>query len=95
MGTFIDDQLQRKMKESTFELAILEVINCDAVDKYMDMYNKGASKEEVSERVDKFLSGIKLLEEHSKPKLSDDNSSEDNEYSVEMDDELDGNSEDE
>jgi hypothetical protein len=28
------------MKESTFDLAILEAINCDAVDKYMDMYLK-------------------------------------------------------
>jgi hypothetical protein len=70
------------MKESTFELAILEGINCDPVNKYMDMDKKKASKEGVSERADKFWSGIKLLEEQSKPILSDDNSSEDDEYSV-------------
>jgi hypothetical protein len=32
-GTFTDDQLQRKMMESTFEYAIVEAINCDIVDK--------------------------------------------------------------
>jgi hypothetical protein len=94
-GTFTDDQLRRKMKETTFELAILEAINCDAVDKYMEMYKKKASKEDVTERVEKFWSGNKLLEEHSKPNLSDDDSSDDDEHSVEIDDELDGNSKDE
>jgi hypothetical protein len=33
-----------------------------------------------------FWSGNKLLEECSKPNLADDDSSEDDEYSVEMDD---------
>jgi hypothetical protein len=47
-GTFTDDQLRRNMKESTFECAILEGINCDVVDKYMGIYTQ---KEKVSKRL--------------------------------------------
>jgi hypothetical protein len=34
-GTFTNDPLHQKMKEETFEFAILEAINCNTVDKYM------------------------------------------------------------
>jgi hypothetical protein len=94
-GTFTDDQLRWKMKESTFELWILEAINCDAVDRYMETYKQKATKEVVAEKVTYFWSSNKYLEDNSKPNLSDDDSSDDEEYEVEIDDELDGNSDDE
>jgi hypothetical protein len=94
-GTFTDDQLRRKMKETTFEISILEAINCKTVDKYMDMYKHKATKEKIADKVNFFWSGNKYLEESSKPNLSDDDSSDEEEYDVEIDDELDSNSEDE
>jgi hypothetical protein len=94
-GTFTDDQLRRKMKETTFEISILEAINCKTVDKYMDMYKLKATKEKIADTVNFFWSGNKYLEESSKPNLSDDDSSDEEEYDVEIDDELDSNSEDE
>jgi guanylate kinase len=71
-GTFTDDQLRRKMKESTFELSILEAINCDVVDRYMKTYKQKATKEVVAENVTYFWSSNKYLEDNSKPNLSDD-----------------------
>jgi hypothetical protein len=94
-GTFTDDQLRRKMKEISFELSILEAINCKTVDKYMDMYKHKATKEKNADTVNYFWSGNKYLEESSKPNLSDDDSSDEEEYDVEIDDELDSISEDE
>jgi hypothetical protein len=96
-GTFTDDQLRRKMKESTFECAILEGINCDVVDKYMSIYTQKqkVSKEVVAERLETFWSSNKKLEENLKPNLSEDDvSSDEEEYVVEIDDELDEDSDD-
>jgi hypothetical protein len=96
-GTFTDDQLRRKMKESTFECAILEGINCDVVDKYMSIYTQKqkVTKEVVAERLETFWSTNKKLEDNSKPNLSDDDdSSDEEEYVVEIDDELDEDSDD-
>jgi hypothetical protein len=83
------------VKESTLELSILEAINCEAVDKYMETYKQKATKDIVSETVDYFWSSNKSLEDNSKPNFSDDDSSDDNEYDIEIDEELDGNSDNE
>jgi hypothetical protein len=57
-GTFTDNQLQRNMKESTFECAILEGINCDVVDKYIGIYTQKekVSKEVIAEILETFWS---------------------------------------
>jgi hypothetical protein len=70
-GTFTDDQLRSKMKESTVEIAILEAINCDVVDWYMESYKQQNNTPLVSigENADQFL---KIAEENSS--LSDDES---------------------
>jgi hypothetical protein len=44
-GPFTDNQLRRKMKETTFEISVLEAIR--TVDKYMDMYKLKATKEKL------------------------------------------------
>jgi hypothetical protein len=96
-GTFTDDQLQRNMKESTFECAILEAINCDVVDKYMGIYTQKEKvpKEVIAERLETFWSTNKKLDDSLKPNLSDDDKATDEEeYDVEIDDELDENSDD-
>jgi hypothetical protein len=98
-GTFTDDQLRRKMKESTFEIAILEAINCDVVDRYMESYKQRKTEASMSmnDRIDGFLKKNETLNKsiHS---LSDDDSTEsENEegYEVEIDDGLDDSSVDE
>jgi hypothetical protein len=97
IGTFTDDQLHRKMQESTFECAILEGINCDVVDKNMSIYTQKqkVSKEAVAEWLETFWSSNKKLEYNLKPNLSkDDDSSDEEAYIVEIDDGLDEDSDD-
>jgi hypothetical protein len=60
-GTFTDDQLRRKMKEETFELAILEAINCNTVDKYMAYFKQKnmVDPTKVASSADKYIQHIK------------------------------------
>jgi hypothetical protein len=39
-GSFTDDQLRRKMKESTFEISILEALNSKKVEEYLEYFHK-------------------------------------------------------
>jgi hypothetical protein len=92
-GTFTDDQLRRRMKEETFEIAILESINCDVVDRYMKHYKTKnlVDPTKLASSAETFMRYIKNMNDNI-PK-SDENSTEteddDDEYDVETEDFLD------
>jgi hypothetical protein len=101
-GTFTDDQLRRKMKEETFELAILESINCDTVDKYMNYFRSKNKVDpvKVASSADKYLNHIKKLSGEVKNLLDSDSESETTEtegeeYQFEVEDFLEDQSDDE
>jgi hypothetical protein len=73
------------MKESTFELSILEAINCDVVDKYMDIFNQKqkANPNVLEEKLEKFL---KCNEDLNNMTDDESVSSGNEEYYVEVDD---------
>jgi hypothetical protein len=91
-GTFTDDQLRRRMKESTFELSILESINCDVVDKYMEIFKQkeNTSPAVLEEKVENFLKCNQDIDDMSDVSASGDNE----EYCVEVDDNLEDLSDD-
>jgi hypothetical protein len=97
-GTFTDDQLRRRMKEETFELAILEALNCNKVDKYLLRFKIKNDTDAVKIAT----AGEIYLKEMKKTNSDSDGESEsekiegdDEEYNVEIDDFLDIESEDE
>jgi hypothetical protein len=94
-GTFTDDQLRRRMKESTFEMTILESLNSDKVETYLKFFreNNNMVDNEDKMKTDSLCQYVKaLLNEDEKlndwDNMLDDSNAIvlDEEYVVEVDD---------